>query len=617
MSTEHDEQPTELTYPTNDEQPTELTTIRLVLASDDSDKENHIPNIRRDEIAVKLEQPTTESLGGNSTEGTGGSTAIDRSDPLRQDLPRSVTPDTGTNGAETTRTMASIPDVLRDEIDRQPLRPIPLRQTQTRNQSFSNLRSGQEIHDRINYIAAFAGLTIAHDDQHRLARLWSLLKDDRFAVAVTQRARGLFNWQCADLIEIFINIAKLEWNEPLCPGTSIEQFGLDLLRRILAADVERLYDAAIDDVRANQYGVIPKNENPMDLIYMKYTHPLTIIAPDRSHTIELINNVQDKTNDLAYYINKLSDLAETIQRNTKWTKKVYLGGAKPQTLTGEVIFNIEHFIADVENDYHGDCMTPYRRYAANPRRCIHCQGTHASEDHHLSVSIPIVSNSGHTGLSPPQEQTQTNTDDNTSHKHKNTRFALPTQQSAFAASQQQQRQPWPLPPRPTPPTPSRRLTPGTASFASTRKSRTSYTTSRTSASPPPHPYRPVPTQRSNKKGKQSSSSSVRNDDRSGSSRASSIWSTPTTKNSSSGMKTHQSHETKTGEPSHGDPSHNGKIHRRHHRLKSNHHSKTGSSTPHNNHPHHYNPRADETDYDDYETPEIGDIHGDEVYNNID
>jgi hypothetical protein len=110
MSAEHhDEQPTELTYP---------TTIRLVLTSDDSDKENHTPDMRRDEITVKLEQPTTESLGGNSTEGAGGSTATDHSDPLRQDLPRSVTPDTGTNGAETTRTMASIPDVLRDEIDR-------------------------------------------------------------------------------------------------------------------------------------------------------------------------------------------------------------------------------------------------------------------------------------------------------------------------------------------------------------------------------------------------------------------------------------------------------------------------------------------------------------------
>jgi hypothetical protein len=109
MSIEHDEQPTELTYP---------NTIRFVLASDDSDKENHIPDIRRDKIAVNLEQPTTESLGGNSIEGTGGSTVTDRSDPLRQDLPRSITPDTGTNGAETTRTMASIPDVLRDEIGR-------------------------------------------------------------------------------------------------------------------------------------------------------------------------------------------------------------------------------------------------------------------------------------------------------------------------------------------------------------------------------------------------------------------------------------------------------------------------------------------------------------------
>jgi hypothetical protein len=412
MSAEHhDEQPTKLTYP---------TTIRLVLASDDSDKENHTPDIRRDEITVKLEQPTTESLGGHSNEGAGSPTAIDYSNPLHQDLPRSVTPDPGTNGTEVTRTMASIPDVLPDEIDCRLLRPLPSRQTQTCNQSFSNLKSGQEIHDRINYIAAFAGLTITHDDQHRLTRLWSLLKDDRFAVAATHRARKLFNWQCADLIEIFINIAKLEWNEPLYPGTSIKQFGLDLLRHILAADIKRLYDVAIEDICANRYGVIPKNENPMDLIILKHTHPVTMIVPDRSHTIELVKNVQDKTNDLAYYIDKLSDLTDTIQWNTKWTKKVYLEGAKPQTLSGEVIFNIKHFIAEVEHDYHGESMTPYRRYATNHRRCTHCQGTHASEDHHLSLAIPTVSNSGYPVLPPIQEQTETSTNNDTSHSYKKT-----------------------------------------------------------------------------------------------------------------------------------------------------------------------------------------------------
>jgi hypothetical protein len=609
MSTEHDEQPIKLTYP---------TTIRLVLASDNSDKENHTPDIRRDEITVKLEQPTMESLGRNGTEGAGGSTVINHSDLLHQDLPRSVTPDTGTNGAEVKGTMASIPDVLRDEIDRRPLRPLPSRQTQTRTQSFSNLRSSQEIHDRINYITAFAGLTIAHDDQHQLTRLWSLLKDDRFAVAVAQRARGLFNWQCADLIEIFINIAKLEWNEPLCPGTSIEQFGLDLLHRILAADVEHLYDAAIDDVCANQYGVIPKNENLMDLICMKYTHPLTTIVPDRSHTIELINNVQDKTNDLAYYINKLSDLTETIQRNTKWTKKVYLGGAKHQTLSGEVIFNIEHFIADVENNYHRDCMMPYRRHAANHRHCIHCQGTHASEDHHLSLTVPIVSNSGYPVLPPIQEQIETSTNDDTPHSYKKTRFSLPSQQFTFATHQKQQ---WPLPPRPTLLTASRPAMGVTTSFASTRRSQISSTTSRTSASPPPHrAFHPAPAPPTNKKGRRSLSSSRRNTPTFG---PSLTWPRTTTSSSKGSTKTCPSLPMQTGGHLHGDPCRNGKNRHQQTTQPMTHHqhdnqlASGSSSAPHSKHRHSYNPHAEESDYNDNETPEIGDIHGDEVYNNID
>jgi hypothetical protein len=42
-----------------------------------------------------------------------------------------------------------------------------------------------------------------------------------------------------------------------------------------------------------------------------------------------------------------------------------------------------------------------------------------------------------------------------------------------------------------------------------------------------------------------------------------------------------------------------------------------SSAPHSKRRHSYNPCAEESDYDDNETPEISDIHGDEVYNNID
>jgi hypothetical protein len=44
-------------------------------------------------------------------------------------------------------------------------------------------------------------------------------------------------------------------------------------------------------------------------------------------------------------------------------------------------------------------------------------------------------------------------------------------------------------------------------------------------------------------------------------------------------------------------------------------SSTGNA--HSKHHHSYNPRAEESDYNDNKTPEIGDIHGDKVYNNID
>jgi hypothetical protein len=222
------------------------------------------------------------------------------------------------------------------------------------------------------------------------------------------------------------------------------------------------------------------------------------IVPDRSHTIELIKNVQDKTNNLAYYIDKLSDLTDTIQRNTKWTKKVYLEGAKPQTLSGEVIFNIEHFIAEVEHNYHRESMTPYRRYAANQCRCIHCQGTHASEDHHLSLAIPTVSNSGYPVLPPIQEQIETSTNDDTSHSYKKMRFSLPSQQFTFATHQKQQ---WPLPPQPTLPTVSWPSMSMNASSASTRRSWISSTTSRTSAWPLHHPFRPAPAPPTNKNGR--------------------------------------------------------------------------------------------------------------------
>jgi hypothetical protein len=155
--------------------------------------------------------------------------------------------------------------------------------------------------------------------------------------------------------------------------------------------------------------------------------------------------------------------------------------------------------------------------------------------------------------------------------------------------------------------------------ASTRRSRISSTISRTSTLPPHHTFRLAPAPPTNKKGRRSSSSSRRNTPAFGPSEPSSTWLRTMTSSSKGSMKTHRSPPTQTGGHSHGDPCHNGKNRRQ--QMTRHQHShqpaSVSSSAPHSKRCHSYNPRAEESDYNNNETPEIGDIHRDEVYNNID
>jgi hypothetical protein len=129
---------------------------------------------------------------------------------------------------------------------------------------------------------------ISPDSQETSSTLWILLRDSRFIAAVTYQARAIFNWHCADLIETFVNLARLEWNGILYPGNATEQLGLDLLRRIIAADVERYYVMATEDVKNNQYGKIPAKENPIDLLFFTHHHCPHQIVPDQHHILEYL-----------------------------------------------------------------------------------------------------------------------------------------------------------------------------------------------------------------------------------------------------------------------------------------------------------------------------------------
>ena len=70
--------------------------------------------------------------------------------------------------------------------------------------------------------------------------------------------------------------------------------------------------------------------------------------------------------------------------------------------------------------------------------------------------------------------------------------------------------------------------------------------------------------------------------------------------------------TSTGANSTGDPHRNGNS--RHRKMND---ALATPSASHSNRHTGYNPWADKSDYDNNETPDIVDLYGDEVYNNID
>ena len=133
-------------------------------------------------------------------------------------------------------------------------------------------------------------------------------------LALISQARKKLNWHCTELLEVYTNIAKLEWFEQILPGNSIKQLGLDIVRRLITADIERYYQITIQE-REN-YGELPRSNNPMDLLFLKHLHPLTTIMPDHSHVMELLDETHSRTQDLTFLIDQAHALCVRMKLAT-------------------------------------------------------------------------------------------------------------------------------------------------------------------------------------------------------------------------------------------------------------------------------------------------------------
>ena len=83
------------------------------------------------------------------------------------------------------------------------------------------------------------------------------------------------------------------------------------------------------------YGELPRSDNPMDLLFLKHLHPLTIIMPDHSHVTELLNETHSQTQDLTFLIDQAHALCVQMKLATDWTTRLYQKGAGPVNFNTE------------------------------------------------------------------------------------------------------------------------------------------------------------------------------------------------------------------------------------------------------------------------------------------
>ena len=67
-------------------------------------------------------------------------------------------------------------------------------------------------------------------------------------------------------------------------------------------------------------------------MFLKHHHTHDAIIPDQNHIIDLINQTNDETSELAYHLNKAHWSAIRMKEASKWMKEAFPKGPDPVKL---------------------------------------------------------------------------------------------------------------------------------------------------------------------------------------------------------------------------------------------------------------------------------------------
>jgi hypothetical protein len=303
---------------------------------------------------------------------------------------------------------------------REPLVVLPIQGTRGYLTSFESLDTYTKIERRVAFTSTFTGLDLPDHLQYRITRVWRLLQllNIIITTTVTNMARDVYNYHCADLIDTFHNISNMVWKTPVQPRGNLDQFTIDLIRWMLSADIKRYLVPVIETLQKGQRPILPApHANPRDFIFKQHKEHNDSVIPDRHHSNEFIKNVDKDTDKIRHLATDISDVLDWIQGNAEWITTGQRDGYPGKFFSHdetEVLntaisnLNLHHYITPVpppvkrgrskrrRTTSFPNYTRPTTRSMTNAshhnrrQRCIHIKGNHESADHHSATAIPPV-----------------------------------------------------------------------------------------------------------------------------------------------------------------------------------------------------------------------------------
>jgi hypothetical protein len=219
---------------------------------------------------------------------------------------------------------------------------VPIAGNESFHPALADVKTFDDIVNRLNYVNEYAKLKIDDSTIERLAILWRLLMDPNYSAAICMTAREVYNNQVGDLVEVLGNVLSLRWDSRTTtqPGGNIDQLVIDLLRQILNSDVERYYDRAINGIDNCNFRTRRCRPCAQNFMAVSMWHVPNRSTLDRRWGTDFITDTMINMDRIAVLLRHIKDNINTVNRNADRISGVNPEGIKPHNFSNSQLTRI-------------------------------------------------------------------------------------------------------------------------------------------------------------------------------------------------------------------------------------------------------------------------------------